>query len=170
MVCYKQGALPWLAAPLLVVLSLHPPAAPPYMCQPEMLPHAMLIMLVGSDRLIPLAFSTCCLLQEGYVVQRPAARASMEDVRAHLLSCAVDESGRYPPFVAIMRGADGLPKLLTRAALDALCERLGAGAEEGGSSVAAEGTPCVLQVRVDFLECRAFGCVDTWTLWDGEEQ
>lgn len=85
------------------------------------------------------------------MVQRPAARASIQDVRAHLLSCAMDDSGRYPPFVAIMRGADGLPKLLTRATLDALCERLSAGAEEGGSSGAAEGTPCVLQVRVGLL-------------------
>ena len=82
-------------------------------------------------------------LQEGYVVQRPAARTKMEDVRTHLLSCALDDRGRYPQYVAVARSADGMPKLLTRANLDALCERMSAAAEAGDE---AEGAPCVLQV------------------------
>ncbi|PSC76497.1 disulfide-isomerase like 2-2 [Micractinium conductrix] len=80
--------------------------------------------------------------KEGYVVQRPAARTKMEDVRTHLLSCALDDRGRYPQYVAVARSADGMPKLLTRANLDALCERMSAAAEAGDE---AEGAPCVLQ-------------------------
>lgn len=83
---------------------------------------------------------------------RPAGRSSMEEVRQHLLACAVDESGRCPQYVAIMRGPDGLPKLLTRPALDALCERLEGAAEAGEASGRAEDAPCVLQVSWGLLQ------------------
>ncbi|KAL4458963.1 hypothetical protein ABPG75_013828 [Micractinium tetrahymenae] len=94
--------------------------------------------------------------KDGYVVQRPVGRSSWEDVRVHLLSCALDESGRYSHFVAVMRGPDGLPKLLTRAALDELCARLDAAAEaaEAAGGV-VEGAPCTLQAYITpFLDLR----------------
>lgn len=84
-------------------------------------------------------------MQEGYVVQRSAALASMEDVRQHLLSCSLDSHGAYPQHVAVMRLQGGVPKLLTRAALGALCQRMAAELEAGEAG-APEHTPCVLQV------------------------
>ena len=77
------------------------------------------------------------------MVQRPAGRASLADVRQHLLACA---PGPAAPFAAVMRLADGTPKLLTRPALDALCARLetqAAGGERGDPA----HTPVLLQVR-----------------------
>ena len=86
-------------------------------------------------------------LQEGHVVQRGATQASFADVRAHLVACALDgATGRCPPFVAIMRLADGTPKLLSRAALDALCDRLAAQLEAGERGD-LQHTPAVLQVQ-----------------------
>lgn len=86
-------------------------------------------------------------LQEGHVVQRGAAQASFADVRAHLVACALDgATARCPPFVAIMRLADGTPKLLSRAALDALCDRLAAHLEAGERGD-PQHTPALLQVQ-----------------------
>ena len=100
-------------------------------------------------------------LQEGYVVRRPAGRAAtMDDARQHLLTCALDANGRFPPYVAIMRLADGLPKLLTRPALDALCIRLAAQLEAGAAAPEGAGgaqgpMPCMLQVGGHPVACRA---------------
>lgn len=102
-----------------------------------------------STRLPDCADPSCiiCHVQDGYVVQRSAGHSSWDDVRVHLLSCALDENGRYPQFVAVMRGPDALPKLLTRAALDELCSRLDAAAKESeASGGTVEGAPCTLQV------------------------
>lgn len=84
-------------------------------------------------------------LQEGYVIQRSAGRASIEDVRQHLLACSQDGSGRAAPYTAIMRLADGTPKLLTRPAFEALCDQLAAAAEAGELGNPSR-TPCMLQV------------------------
>lgn len=80
------------------------------------------------------------------MVQRGATLSSFGDVRAHLVACALDgATGRCPPYVASMRLADGTPKLLSRAALDALCERLAAQLEAGERGD-PQHTPVLLQV------------------------
>ena len=84
-------------------------------------------------------------VQEGYVVQRPASRASWDDVRQHFLTCALDSHGCYSQFVAILRMEDGLPKLLTLPAFDALCDRMAA-EREAGEPGPRDQTPCLLQV------------------------
>lgn len=81
------------------------------------------------------------------MVQHGAAQAGFDDVRAHLVACALDgATGRCPPHVAVMRLADGTPKLLTQPALDALCARLTAQLEAGERGD-PQHTPAVLQVR-----------------------
>ena len=114
-----------------------PIAAPP--CLPSRLEP------ICEPTLLPLNLPSS--VQEGYVVQRGAAQSSFADMRAHLVACALDgATGRCPPFVAIMRLADGTPKLLSRAALDALCDRLAAQLEAGERGD-PQHTPALLQVR-----------------------
>eukprot|EP00887_Chlorella_sp_A99_P006712 scaffold3.g6712.t1 len=82
--------------------------------------------------------------KEGYVVQQPAVRTTLEEVRAHFLRSALAGRGDC---MAIARMADGLPKLLSRQAFAELCARL----EEqlaGGAAVLPEETPVLLQAWV----------------------
>lgn len=96
------------------------------------------------------------------MVQRGAAHASIDSVRQHLLACAACDGGggdggtaargRPLPDVAVMRLADGLPKLLTRPAFEALCDRLAAAAAAGERCDPAD-TPCLLQVTPPPAPC-----------------
>ena len=96
-------------------------------------------------------------------MRRPAGRAAtIEDIRQHLLTCALGGNGRFPPYVAILRMEDGLPKLLTRPALDALCARLTMQPEAGAAPAGAAGihwpVPCMLQVRGHAEALPSQGC------------
>lgn len=83
-------------------------------------------------------------------MHRCAVFASMEDVRQHLLKRSLETHGSHPVHVAILRLHDGTPKLLTRPALDALCERLAVQQAAGGLAGTHELSqlPCALQVRL----------------------
>ena len=92
-------------------------------------------------RLSPHTFPT---LQEGYIQRQPPSRTTLGEIRQYFLRYAPAIGSSYnSKHVAILRLADGTPKLLGRQEFEEVCDRL-----EGqlASGECDEDTPCVLQV------------------------
>ncbi|GAB4823315.1 hypothetical protein N2152v2_010361 [Parachlorella kessleri] len=91
--------------------------------------------------------------KEGYVQRQPPGRTTLGEIRQYFLRYAPAIGSTYnSKHVAILRLADGTPKVLGRQEFEEVCDRL---EEQLASGECDEDTPCVLQAFVPpFLDLR----------------